>query len=162
MKRVAMIVAFLAVFVMYFGPPSAFAQATVNRFHEGWTPWSWVALNKCINEEVTINGMSRIQGISMNNAGGGTSGAYSQSLRGTGIASPSGNGYEFSQTEAGQYYFRGDPFTGMSTFGATQVIRLISVDKDVPDLWFHLNYRFVTDPSGIIRAEVENLFEECR
>jgi hypothetical protein len=121
MKKTAMIVMFLGVFIMLVGLPSAFAGPATNvRYDSGWLPWeSGPRYNRCTDEEMFIPGIYRHQSVETQDGAGGYHFANQQIIRGTAVGENTGYGYKLKEVwsltipQAGEASF---PFHSMAGF----------------------------------------------
>jgi hypothetical protein len=161
MRKMAMIIGFLGVFIMLVGLPSAFAApASHERFSTGWEPFEFVRTSQCPDgEDVLITGLtlSRYEAIDL------PSGAFNfASLiiwRGTGVGLTTGARYKWETVWPAIFTC---PSSGVCVFASPNSGRLISLEPNVPNDIFKFFVHMTIDANGEMRVYIENAEAICR
>jgi hypothetical protein len=156
MKRIVMM-GFLGVLIILVGMPPAFAGSATHQDF-GWIPVQVDYASTCAGEDISITGIFHLQITSANDTYGGTHGENSSVFRGTAVGSISGNGYRFREAFACAENF---PTSGSYSFACPVNGRFISLDKDIPDVFYHGNIIIVSDANGNPRVDIFIYEETC-
>jgi len=154
MKRTATIIGFFGVFIMLVGLPTTFAGPATNvRYDTGWLPWeSGPLLNPCTSElSMSLAGIYRQQYVETQDGAGGYHFAMKQIIKGTAVDEDTGYGYKLNEVWSMEFNI---PTSGENQFTFPLNGRLISLDKDVPNMRYHGNVITTFDDNGTLRVDI--------
>jgi len=152
MKRFITIVAFVGVFVMLVGVPSAFAKATHESYSTGWTAFEGQGFNNCNGEWYGYTGkfLSTIQ-VTVDDSGGLH---YSEIFRSHILGEGLTTGAKYIEADA-LYFGQNVTVVGANDYTFTGKVTLVSLDPNVPDLNAIILVHQTLDANGNLTANIE-------
>ncbi|AYC34936.1 hypothetical protein D3880_22310 [Pseudomonas cavernae] len=159
MRRLSIFIVTLISLILM-GAPAAFAAApSAQNDRTGWQPFEVVGFNPCYPEDVAITVQALFELKVMEDGSGGLHTVIQSQLRGTGVGSVTGAKYVVRDTAV---YTETATTAGVVTFGVPITGMMISLDRDVPDLYYIIHFHLTFNAKGELTSEVGKFEFLCR